>query len=321
MRKYNEVFTLKYPWTECTEEEFCHTEYCYDAQVINKIPVKKFRNGELYVEVDTKADTENVLIIAHITNNINEEIFGLLLAIDALKRQGHGVGVMIPCMPYARQDRTNGRMSCISSAVLVKMLESAGMDEFFTYDMHAEQLEALFTVPMHNLKTDEFFCEKIGKIYSDYMDKLCIVSPDAGGVKRAKKYADHLQVPLALIHKQRDPVSGAVTSHNIIGDVEDKVCIIVDDMIDSGSTIVNAAFMLKQHGADHCSVVATHGYFSDQKIAAQIITNQTGVDKFYITNSVNNYSTKEDSPHIKTYAIDEHFLRWIIIDGRIENRN
>jgi ribose-phosphate pyrophosphokinase len=191
-----------------------------------------------------------------------------MFAIDCLKKQGADVDLFIPCFPYARQDRKNGRNVSITSSVVLRMFETAGIGRMYVVDIHASQMEGYAKFPIVNIDSLPVLMEAV-KLYITFnMDceigakGYVVVSPDAGGVKRAKKYADALGAPLAIIHKTRDPLTNESVSHNIVGDVQGQRCIVVDDMVDSGNTLIDAHDLLIKNGAKSVLFVIAHPVLS-----------------------------------------------------------
>ena len=236
---------------------------------IEYIDVVHFSNGETNVEIHANG-LNKVLLTARLDlyEKPNEFIMNIIFAADCLKRQGVSVDLFIPCLPYARQDRKNGRDVALTSSVVLKMFENY-FDKIYVMDLHAPQLEGYISKPLVNLNPDPLFLEAIRQEikkhnYKTFSEdwKWVVVSPDAGGVKRAKRFADALGLPIAIIHKTRDPITNKSVSHTLIGDVEGKNCIIVDDMIDSGGTLVDANNMLKEKGAKEVLITISHGVLS-----------------------------------------------------------
>ena len=283
---------------------------------IEHIYVIHFSNSETNVEIHASG-LNKVLLTAKLDvfEKPNEFIMNIIFAADSLKRQGVSVDLFIPYLPYARQDRKNGRDVALTSSVVLKMFESY-FDKIYVMDLHAPQLEGYISKPLVNLNPDNLFLEAIRKEmkehrHSAYSIDWVIVSPDAGGVKRAKRFADALGLPIAIIHKTRDPITNKSVSHTLIGDVTGKNCVIVDDMIDSGGTLVDANFMLKEHGAKEVLLTVSHGIFSNpnenlSELKGYILN--TVLDDFANLNS----KIKIDIENIEIIKIEEYFLENIL---------
>jgi ribose-phosphate pyrophosphokinase len=222
----------------------------------------------------------------------------IVFAIDCLKKQGVDVDLFIPCFPYARQDRKNGRNVSITSSVVLRMLESAGIGRLYVIDLHASQMEGYAKFPIINIDSMPMLMNSLRHYIKNnddhFHDGYCVVSPDAGGVKRAKKYADFLGLPLVIIHKTRDPFTNESVSHSLVGDVLGKRCIVVDDMVDSGGTLLDAAGLLSNNGAKHSVFVIAHPVLSKIKpqlsTLAMITLNTCSVIPEYITvNKIERY--------------------------------
>jgi ribose-phosphate pyrophosphokinase len=238
-----------------------------------------FSNQESNVEINLPKGAKKVLLISRANGNPNDFIMNVMFAIDCLKKQGADVDLFIPCFPYARQDRKNGRNVSITSSVVLRMFEDAGIGKLYVIDIHASQMEGYAKFPIENIDSTPILINEVRKYINQYPDSgYCVVSPDAGGVKRAKKYADALAIPLVIIHKTRDPLTNESVSHNLVGDVHGDRCIVVDDMVDSGGTLIDAHALLKEHGAQDVLFVIAHPVLSKAKkelVDLKIITLNT----------------------------------------------
>lgn len=225
-----------------------------------------FNNGETNIEITLKPEQKNVLLICQDTQYPNDVIMNTMFAIDALKRQEANVDLFIPCLPYARQDRRNGRNVAITSQVMLRMLEQAGIGKLFVVDLHSTQMEGFAKFPIVNIDSMPILIDSIKqrmKVFEG--EDFVIVSPDAGGVKRAKKYGDALGLPIAIIHKSRDPYTNESISHSVIGDVCDKHAVVVDDMVDTGGTLIDAETLLMKEGTKTVSFAIGHPVLSKPK--------------------------------------------------------
>ena len=223
---------------------------------------RTFANGEIYARFDESVRGSDTFVIQSHTDPINEWLMEQLIMVDALKRaSAKRITVVAPFYPYARQDKKGRGREPISARLIADLFKVAGADRIMAVDLHAAQIQGFFDGPVDHLFAMpvllEHFKEKLDP------DTLTIVSPDMGRVRVADIWSDKLGAPLAIIHKRRDPkVANRVSVHEIVGQVEGRVCLIVDDMIDTGRTIVLAAEALRAAGAIGVVVAATHAVFS-----------------------------------------------------------
>ena len=224
---------------------------------------RTFANGELYVRYDESVRGCDAFVIQSHTTPINEWLMEQLIMVDALKRaSAKRITVVAPFYPYARQDKKGRGREPISARLVADLFKAAGADRIMSVDLHAAQIQGFFDGPVDHL----FAMPVLLKHFQSKLDtsNLTVVSPDMGRVRVADIWSDKLGSPLAIIHKRRDPlVPNKVSVHEIIGPVEGRVCLIVDDMIDTGRTIVAAAQALKEAGALSVVVAATHAILSD----------------------------------------------------------
>ena len=226
---------------------------------LTKADVKRFADMEVFVEIGENVRGEDVFVIQSTCFPANDNVMELLVALDALRRgSARRVTAVLPYYGYARQDRKSGPRTPISAKLLANLITSAGADRVLTIDLHAGQIQGFFDIPTDNLFAAPVFIEDIRSRYDN--GQVMIVSPDVGGVVRARSLARRLDADLAIIDKRR-PKAGVSEVMNIIGDVEKRHCIMVDDIVDSGGTLCNAAAALIDAGAD-----ATEATFSALKI-------------------------------------------------------
>ena len=226
----------------------------------------RYNNGETNIEIKLTPQQKKILLICSDIHGPNDFIMNMMFGIDALKRQRADVDLFIPCLPYARQDRRNGRDVAITSQVMLRMFEQAGIDKLFVVDLHSTQMEGFAKFPIVNIDSMPILIDSIKqrmKVFEG--EEFVIVSPDAGGVKRAKKYADALGINMAIIHKSRDPFTNESVSHNVVGDVCHRHCVVVDDMCDTGGTLLDAESLLMQEGAKTVSFAIGHPVLSKPK--------------------------------------------------------
>lgn len=252
---------------------------------VDLVPTKAidFANGEIYVRFKESVRGADCFLIQSHTAPINKWIMEQLIMIDALKRaSARSISVVIPFYGYARQDKKHRGREPISARLMADLLKTAGADRVLSVDLHADQVQGYFDGPVDHLFALPVLTNYIGKRVD--RDKLTIVSPDAGRVRVADRWADKLGAPLAIVHKRRDPdVANKVTVHEVVGDVRDRVCVLVDDMVDTGGTICAAAEALYANGAEDVLVTATHGILSHP--APDRLKNSR-VSEFVFTNTL-----------------------------------
>jgi ribose-phosphate pyrophosphokinase len=232
---------------------------------LTKASVRRFSDMEIFVEIQENVRGEDVFIIQSTSFPANDNLMELLVTLDALKRgSAKRATAVIPYYGYARQDRKSGPRTPISAKLVANMITAAGADRVLTLDLHAGQIQGFFDIPTDNLYAAPVFVKDIQERY-DKKD-LMIVSPDVGGVVRARAIARRLDVDLAIIDKRRER-AGVSEVMNIIGDVKGRRCILVDDIVDSAGTLCNAAEALKEAGAKSVSAYVTHGVLSGGAVA------------------------------------------------------
>ncbi len=230
-----------------------------------KAQVRRFADMEVFVEVQENVRGEDIFVIQSTSFPANDNLMELLIVIDCLKRaSARRVTAVIPYFGYARQDRKVGPRTPISAKLVANLITRAGADRVLTVDLHAGQIQGFFDIPTDNL----YAAPVIVKDILDYLggNNLMIVSPDVGGVVRARALAKRLGADLAIVDKRRER-AGESEVMNIIGDVKGRSCILVDDIVDSGGTICNAAEALLKNGAKDVCAYATHGVLSGGAVA------------------------------------------------------
>ena len=233
------------------------------AKVIGKplgeASVKKFSDGEIAINIGESVRGKDCFIIQSTSEPVNDNLMELCIMIDAMKRASAGrINAVIPYYGYGRQDRTAKARDPITARLVADIIQVAGADRVITMDLHAAQIQGFFNIPTDHLLGTPIFVEYFRSLKSD---DLVIVSPDHGSVKRARDFATPLGVPIAIIDKRR-PRPNVSEIMNIIGDIEGKDCILVDDMVDTAGTICNAANALKERGAKSVRACATHAVLS-----------------------------------------------------------
>ncbi|MCX2968121.1 MULTISPECIES: ribose-phosphate diphosphokinase [Streptomyces] len=252
---------------------------------VELVPTKAidFANGEIYVRFQESVRGADCFLIQSHTAPINKWIMEQLIMIDALKRaSARSISVVIPFYGYARQDKKHRGREPISARLMADLLKTAGADRVLSVDLHADQVQGYFDGPVDHLFALPVLTQYIGERVD--REKLTVVSPDAGRVRVADRWADRLGAPLAIVHKRRDPdVANQVTVHEVVGDVKGRVCVLVDDMVDTGGTICAAADALYANGAEDVMVTATHGILSHP--APDRLKNSR-VSEFVFTNTL-----------------------------------
>jgi ribose-phosphate pyrophosphokinase len=244
---------------------------------------RTFANGEIYARFDESVRGADIFVIQSHTSPINEWLMEQLVMIDAAKRaSAKRITVVAPFYPYARQDKKGRGREPISARLVADLFKAAGADRIMSVDLHAAQIQGFFDGPVDHL----FAMPVLLEHFQQELDPstLTIVSPDMGRVRVADVWSDKLGAPLAIIHKRRDPlVPNQVSVHEIVGDVKGRVCLIVDDLIDTGRTIVKAAEALKAHGATAVVVAATHAVFSDPAVE---LLQAAAIDRVVVTDTL-----------------------------------
>lgn len=250
-------------------------------QNLSKVEIIRFADSECRVRIEEDVEDNVVFIIQSLSNPVDENLMELLLLGDAVKRgEARKVIAVLPYHGYARQDRVHRSGECLSSAVVTKLIESVGFDKIITVELHSDAVLGFFKIPLIHLSGLSLFKTEIEKDKND----VVVISPDAGAVKRSQGFAEDLDVPLALIEKKRDlNQAHKIISMKVVGDVKDKVAFIVDDVIVSGGTLVNAAYLLKEKGAKQVIAAATHADFVG---GADKILADSPIDKIWVTDTI-----------------------------------
>ena len=230
---------------------------------LGKASVSKFSDGEVSVSIWESVRGVDVYIIQSTCSPVNDNLMELLIMIDAMKRASAGrINAVIPYYGYARQDRKAKARDPISAKLVANLLQAAGADRVLTMDLHANQIQGYFDIPVDHLVGQPI----VAKYFKDKnMENVCVVSPDHGSVTRARTLAEYFNCPIAIVDKRR-PEPNKSEIMNIIGDIKDKNCIIIDDMIDTAGTITNAANAIKEMGAKAVYAGATHAVLSGPAI-------------------------------------------------------
>jgi ribose-phosphate pyrophosphokinase len=230
-----------------------------------KCSVRRFADMEIFVEILENVRGEDVFVLQSTSYPANDHLMELLIMIDALRRaSAKRITAVIPYFGYARQDRKAGPRTPISAKLVANIIEQAGADRVLTLDLHAGQIQGFFDIPTDNLYAQPVMAEDIEKNFDN--GKLMVVSPDVGGVVRARGLAKRFGAPLAIIDKRRERAGESQVMH-VIGEVEGHSCIMVDDIVDSGGTLCNAAEALLKQGAKDVTAYITHGVLSGGAVA------------------------------------------------------
>lgn len=242
-----------------------------------------FANGETFVRFEDSVRGVDAFVIQAHPAPINHWIMEQLLMVDALKRaSAKRITVVAPFFPYARQDKKHKGREPISARLIADLFKAAGADRLMSVDLHSPQIQGFFDGPVDHLWALPELADHVKERFGH--EALTVVSPDSGRVRVADIWADRLGAPLAIIHKRRDPnVPNQVSVHELVGDVEGRTCVLVDDMIDTAGTIVAAAKALKENGAGRVIVAATHAVFSNP--AVERLSGEW-VDEVIVTNTL-----------------------------------
>jgi ribose-phosphate pyrophosphokinase len=265
---------------------------------LTKATIRRFADMEVFVEIQENIRGEDVFVIQSTSYPANDNLMELLLVLDALKRSSaRRVTAVIPYFGYARQDRKSGPRTPISAKLVANLITHAGADRVLTLDLHAGQIQGFFDIPVDNLYAAPLFVRDIKERYAGR--DVMIVSPDVGGVVRARGIATRLNTDLAIIDKRRER-AGVSEVMNVIGDVTNRDCILVDDIVDSGGTLINAANALISRGAKSVGVYVTHGVLSGE--AVQKIT-ASKIEMLTITDSIQATATVSSATNIRQLTI------------------
>ncbi|MBM3631245.1 MAG: ribose-phosphate pyrophosphokinase [Alphaproteobacteria bacterium] len=260
--------------------------------------IKKFSDGEIYIEINENIRGNSIFIIQSVSTPANDNLMELLLCIDALKRSSaKNITAVIPYFGYARQDRKVVPRTSISAKLVSNLITKAGADRIVTVDLHAGQIQGFFDIPVDNLFATPIFARHIKKKIK-YKNLIC-VAPDVGGTERARALGKILNSELAIVDKRRAK-PGQSEVMNIIGNVKEKICVIVDDIIDSGGTIVNAAQALKERGAKEVYVYITHGVLTGD--AVKKIKNSS-IKNLVITDTIDNSEKIKGAKNIEILSV------------------
>ena len=260
--------------------------------------IKRFSDGEIYIEINENIRGNSVFVIQSTSNPANDNLMELLLVIDALKRSSaKNITAVIPYFGYARQDRKVVPRTSISAKLVSNLIAKAGADRVVTVDLHSGQIQGFFDIPVDNLFATPIFARHIKKKLKK--NNIICVAPDVGGTARARALGKLLNVDLAIVDKRR-PAPGKSEVMNVIGSVKNKTCILVDDIIDSGGTIVNAASELKKRGAKDVHVYVTHGVLSGNAVEK---IKKSSIKNLVVTDTIDNSMKVKKAKNIEVLTI------------------
>jgi ribose-phosphate pyrophosphokinase len=265
---------------------------------LTKASIRRFSDLEIFVEILENVRGEDVFVIQSTSYPANDNLMELLVICDALRRgSARRVTAVMPYYGYARQDRKSGPRTPISAKLVANLITTAGCNRVLTMDLHAGQIQGFFDIPVDNLFSAPVFTADIMQKYKG--DDLMVVSPDVGGVVRARAIAKRIDADLAIIDKRRER-AGVSEVMNIIGDVSGQTCILIDDIVDSGGTLVNAAEALLKAGAKEVSAYITHGVLSEgasERIAA------SKLKELVVTDSIEETEAQRNAGNIRRMSI------------------
>lgn len=269
----------------------------YLGTSVGPMIIKNFADGEIYVQVQQSIRGDDVFIIQPLSNPVNENLMELLIMIDAFKRaSAKSITAVIPYYGYARQDRKTSGREAITAKLVADLLTTAGADRILAMDLHTGQIQGFFNILVDHIYATSVIVDYVKRLNIP-QDDLVVVSPDMGGVSRARYFAKHMNSPMAIIDKRRNRHNEAIAV-NIIGDIKDKTCIMFDDIIDTAGTICGAAQLLKEKGAKDVYVCATHPVFSgpalerleNAPIKEVVVTNTIPLNQNFIPTKITQLS-------------------------------
>ena len=271
--------------------------------------VERFNDGEIFVEVFENVRGEDMFIIQPTSNPANDNLMELLIMADTLRRSSAArVTAVLPYFGYARQDRRTKARTPITAKLVANMMVGTGIERILTMDLHAAQIQGFFDIPVDNLYASPVFALDIKNEFKDQMEDLLIISPDVGGVARARELAKRLNAPLAIVDKRREK-AGEVSEMTVIGDVKGKTCLIIDDICDTAGTLCKAAEVLLENGAKEVHAYISHGVMSGP--AVERVTNSV-MKSLVITDSIQPTQAIKDAPNIRIVPTAPIFAQAIL---------
>jgi ribose-phosphate pyrophosphokinase len=265
---------------------------------LTKALVRRFADMEIFVEIQENVRGADVFVLQSTSFPANDHLMELLIIIDALRRaSARRITAVIPYFGYARQDRKPGPRTPISAKLVANLITRAGADRVLTLDLHAGQIQGFFDIPTDNLFASPVMVRDIKQRFA--LDNVIVVSPDVGGVVRARGLAKRINAPLAIVDKRRER-PGESEVANVIGEVDGHICILVDDIMDSGGTLLNAADALLEKGASAVYGYISHGVLSGGAVAR---VNKSNLKELVITDSIQPTEAVKKSPNIRVLPI------------------
>lgn len=271
--------------------------------------VKRFNDQEIFVEVYENVRGEDMFILQSTSNPANDNLMELLIMADALRRSSAArITAVIPYFGYARQDRRTKARTPISAKLVANMIVEAGVERVLTLDLHAAQIQGFFDIPVDNLYASPIFAIDVKTQFKDRLNDLMVVSPDVGGVARARELAKRIDAPLSIVDKRREK-AGEVAEMTVIGDVSGKVCLIVDDMCDTAGTLCKAAEVLMENGASEVHAYISHGVMSGP--AVERVSNSV-MKSLVLTDSIQPTEEILNAPNIRILPTAPIFAQSIL---------
>ncbi|MEL6520584.1 MAG: ribose-phosphate pyrophosphokinase [Pseudomonadota bacterium] len=271
--------------------------------------VERFNDQEIFVEVFENVRGEDMFILQPTSNPANDNLMELLIMADALRRSSASrITAVIPYFGYARQDRRTKARTPISAKLVANMLVSAGIERILTMDLHAAQIQGFFDIPVDNLYASPIFALDIRHAFQKQMDQIVVISPDVGGVARARELAQRIGCALAIVDKRREK-AGEVAEMTVIGDVKNKICLIVDDICDTAGTLCKAAEVLKDGGAKEVHAYISHGVLSGPAVER---ISKSVMKSLVITDSIEPTKAVSAAPNIRIIPTAPIFAQAIL---------
>ena len=271
--------------------------------------VERFNDGEIFVEVYENVRGEDMFILQSTSNPANDNLMELLIMSDALRRSSASrITAVIPYFGYARQDRRTKARTPITAKLVANMMVSAGIERVLTMDLHAAQIQGFFDIPVDNLYASPVFALDVKHQFRGRLDKVTVVSPDVGGVARARELAKRINAPLSIVDKRREK-PGEVAEMTVIGDVRDRVCVVVDDIVDTAGTLCKAAEVLMEAGAKEVHAYISHGVLSGPAIER---VSKSVMKNLVITDTIEPTSEVLATPNIRVVPMAPIFAQAIL---------
>ncbi len=271
--------------------------------------IERFNDQEIFVEVFENVRGEDMFIIQSTSNPANDNLMELLVMVDALRRSSAArITAVIPYFGYARQDRRTKARTPITAKLVANMMVSAGIERILTMDLHAAQIQGFFDIPVDNLYASPIFALDVLSQFKDGLEDVMVVSPDVGGVARARELAKRINAPLSIVDKRREK-PGEIAEMTVIGDVKGKKCIIVDDICDTAGTLCKAAEVLMEHGATEVHSYITHGVLSGPAVER---ISKSVMKSLVITDSIELTEAAKAAPNIRVVPTAPMFAQAIL---------